>query len=148
LYSSSGEIEFRANEDVSVRLAAPNAHLLRDVQRLLLNFGIVSHLDRRQIDVSGGAGDVLVIRDDNIYRFKAEIGPLRRPLNGLLDLSMRLSEGRVMGPSPRRPLARETFWARFEALTPDGEEMVYDLTEPLTHSFVANGLVVHNCGEQ
>jgi ribonucleoside-diphosphate reductase alpha chain len=27
-------------------------------------------------------------------------------------------------------------------------EMVYDVTEPLTHSFVANGLVIHNCGEQ
>ena len=29
-----------------------------------------------------------------------------------------------------------------------GIEPVYDLTEPLTHSFVANGIVVHNCGEQ
>src|SRR5258707_9486167 len=26
--------------------------------------------------------------------------------------------------------------------------MVYDLTEPVAHQFVANGLVVHNCGEQ
>ncbi len=34
------------------------------------------------------------------------------------------------------------------SLTPDGEEMVYDLTEPNAHLFVANGLVVHNCGEQ
>ena len=25
---------------------------------------------------------------------------------------------------------------------------MFDLTEPLTHSFVANGVVVHNCGEQ
>ena len=33
-------------------------------------------------------------------------------------------------------------------MTPDGHEAVYDLTEPDTHSFVANGLVVHNCGEQ
>src|SRR3989338_1736369 len=26
-------------------------------------------------------------------------------------------------------------------------EDVYDITEPLTHSFIANGIVVHNCGE-
>jgi len=26
--------------------------------------------------------------------------------------------------------------------------MVYDLHQPDTHSFIANGLVVHNCGEQ
>ncbi len=29
-----------------------------------------------------------------------------------------------------------------------GEESVWDLTEPETHHFVANGFVVHNCGEQ
>jgi len=34
------------------------------------------------------------------------------------------------------------------SLTPDGEEMVYDLTEPRAQRFVANGIVVHNCGEQ
>ena len=38
--------------------------------------------------------------------------------------------------------------ATFESLTPDGEEMVYDLSEPVAHQFVANGLVAHNCGEQ
>src|SRR5579863_5499441 len=43
---------------------------------------------------------------------------------------------------------REDFLATFESLTPDGEEMVYDLSEPEAHQFVANGLVVHNCGEQ
>ena len=35
-----------------------------------------------------------------------------------------------------------------ESITPDGEEEVFDLTEPLTSSFVANGAVIHNCGEQ
>jgi ribonucleotide reductase alpha subunit len=28
------------------------------------------------------------------------------------------------------------------------KENVYDLSEPVTHSYVANGVVVHNCGEQ
>ena len=43
---------------------------------------------------------------------------------------------------------RETFACRFKALEPAGIEPVFDLKEPLTHSFVANGFVVHNCGEQ
>ncbi len=34
--------------------------------------------------------------------------------------------------------------SRFDPL---GEEPVYDLTEPATHHFVANGIVVHNCSE-
>ncbi len=36
---------------------------------------------------------------------------------------------------------------RVASLTPCGEEDVFDLTEPVTHHFVANGLVVHNCSE-
>jgi ribonucleoside-diphosphate reductase alpha chain len=33
------------------------------------------------------------------------------------------------------------------SLDPLGEEEVFDLTEPVTSHFVANGLVVHNCSE-
>ncbi len=29
----------------------------------------------------------------------------------------------------------------------NGLEDVYDITEPMTHSFIANGIIVHNCGE-
>ncbi len=32
-------------------------------------------------------------------------------------------------------------------LTPLGKQQVYDLTEPVTSSFIANGLTVHNCSE-
>lgn len=32
-------------------------------------------------------------------------------------------------------------------MEPAGEAPVYDLTEPVTHSLIANGLVAHNCGE-
>lgn len=31
---------------------------------------------------------------------------------------------------------------------PDGHEEVYDCTIPITHRFSANGVIVHNCGEQ
>jgi len=34
------------------------------------------------------------------------------------------------------------------AVEPDGVEPVYDLHQPDTHSFMPNGFVVHNCGEQ
>src|SRR3990172_5472780 len=33
------------------------------------------------------------------------------------------------------------------SIEPVGEEDVFDLTEPATRHFVANGLVVHNCSE-
>jgi ribonucleoside-diphosphate reductase alpha chain len=36
---------------------------------------------------------------------------------------------------------------RVASLNPLGQRQVFDLTEPLTHSFIANGLTVHNCSE-
>lgn len=36
----------------------------------------------------------------------------------------------------------------FESIEYVGEEDVYDITEGVNHLFVANGIVVHNCGEQ
>ncbi|MGD0541342.1 MAG: hypothetical protein ABSB33_07485, partial [Tepidisphaeraceae bacterium] len=36
---------------------------------------------------------------------------------------------------------------RVQSLTRQGRRQVFDLTEPVTHSFIANGLVVHNCSE-
>jgi ribonucleoside-diphosphate reductase alpha chain len=49
---------------------------------------------------------------------------------------------------PRDRLAELVGWATVESLVPDGNELVYDLTEPTTSHFLANGLCVHNCGEQ
>jgi ribonucleoside-diphosphate reductase alpha chain len=36
---------------------------------------------------------------------------------------------------------------RVASLTPTGRQQVFDLTEPVTSSFVANGITVHNCSE-
>ncbi|NPA91750.1 MAG: hypothetical protein GXO55_09945, partial [Chloroflexi bacterium] len=43
---------------------------------------------------------------------------------------------------------RERFEDVVEAVEDAGTADVYDLTEPETHSLIANGLVCHNCGEQ
>src|SRR4030095_15539595 len=36
---------------------------------------------------------------------------------------------------------------RVATLSPLGRQQVFDLTEPVTSSFVANGITVHNCSE-
>ncbi|MDP4007274.1 MAG: intein-containing adenosylcobalamin-dependent ribonucleoside-diphosphate reductase, partial [bacterium] len=42
----------------------------------------------------------------------------------------------------------ERFEDRVKEIAYVGRKKVYDLTESLTHSFIANGIVVSNCGEQ
>ncbi|HUS30829.1 MAG TPA: ribonucleotide reductase N-terminal alpha domain-containing protein [Kofleriaceae bacterium] len=39
-------------------------------------------------------------------------------------------------------------WATFRGLEPLGDAPVFDLTEPTTSHFFADGVLVHNCGEQ
>lgn len=42
----------------------------------------------------------------------------------------------------------DIYWDRVDAITPAGEEPVYDLTVPQHHNFVAGNLIVHNSIEQ
>lgn len=150
LFSADGHVSGTVAKGVSVRLTSVSVALLQDVQRMLLNFGIASRLYQerhaaRTVEFNGVASECqadhdLVISRDNVLRFAEEIGFLTKAKNNAL--VQRLASYGARGSY------RESFTARFASLVPAGEEMVYDLTEPLTHSFIGNGFVVHNCGEQ
>jgi len=154
LFTADGGVQGTLEKGVSVRLSSSHRSLLTDVQRLLMNFGIASKIynERRSAgvqDLPDGHGGLkayevaaqheLVIGKDNLVRFQGEIGFLREDKNRTLEQHL---EGYTRGPY------HERFEATVESIEYDGHETVYDLTEPDTHSFVANGLVVHNCGEQ
>nr|WP_136689004.1 LAGLIDADG family homing endonuclease [Halorhabdus amylolytica] len=154
LFSADGSVQGDVEKGVSVRLASVDAGFLTDVQRLLLNFGIASKVyeDRKEpgtVELPDGTGDTaeyetegfheLVVVKDNLVRFAEEVGFLLDSKDETL--AERLAE------YDRGPYS-ERFEATVESVEFDGHEAVYDLTEPDTHSFIANGLVCHNCGEQ
>jgi ribonucleoside-diphosphate reductase alpha chain len=155
LFSSDGTVLDNADKGVSVRLWSVHDTLLEGVQRLLLNFGIASRIYKNRKfagyksmpDGRGGektyytqAGHELVISRNNLLRFEQEIGFLQRTKTEKLATAL-TSYGK------RGPYS-ESFLATVTSVAPIGVEAVYDLVEPLTHSFIANGIVVHNCGEQ
>ena len=154
LFTADGSVQGTVEKGVSVRLTSTNVELLKDVQRLLVNFGIFSKLyeDRHETgvqDMPDGAGGTatyerqadhdLVISKDALTVFRDEIGFLREDKTGAL---------RERLDSYDRGPYSESFDATVQSIEYDGHEAVYDLTEPDTHSFVANGMVCHNCGEQ
>ncbi|MUW15415.1 ribonucleoside-diphosphate reductase [Halorubrum sp. CBA1125] len=154
LFSADGGVQGNVEKGVSVRLTSTSTDLLKQVQQLLVNFGIFSKIyeERHEAGVhempDGKGGTVeydrqadhdLVISKDNLVRFAEEIG-------FLLDSKQEALDERLANYD-RGPYS-EGFEATVEAVESDGHEAVYDLTEPETSSFVANGLVVHNCGEQ
>ncbi|MEY7849421.1 LAGLIDADG family homing endonuclease [Natrarchaeobius sp. A-rgal3] len=154
LFTADGGVQGNVEKGVSVRLSSSELGLLKDVQKLLLNFGIASKIyqnrrkegTRELPDGNGGtkvydtkAQHDLAITSSHVATFEEEIGFLLDRKND--ELASRLDE------YSRGPY-RGHFEATVESVEHDGHEDVYDLTEPDTHSFVANGLVVHNCGEQ
>jgi ribonucleoside-diphosphate reductase alpha chain len=155
LFTADGSIQGRKEKGYSVRLSQNNLDNLRNVQIMLLNFGIASKIyeNRRREQMrlmpdSDGqpkhyktkANHELVISKENIVKFRDQIGFLleykqNRLVNGIGSLSVR-------GPY------KEHFLARFESLTPLQEEDVFDIVGTPRGGFVGNGIVVHNCGEQ
>ncbi len=154
LFTADGGVQGTKAKGVSIRLAQSDLPVLERVQQMLLNFGIASRIykNRRRAtmkelpDGKGGSREYpcrsqheLVISKENLSQFRQEIGFLDDKKNKKLEAHL--------AAGPRGPY-REHFTATFSELKLEGEEDVYDLTEPLTHSFVASGIVVHNCGEQ
>ncbi len=154
LFTADGSVQGTQEKGFSVRLTSISEHLLEGVQRLLLNFGIAARIykNRREPavrelpDGNGGraayntqAYHDLVISRSNLIAFAKQIGFLTIEKQSKLEMAL---TGLSRGPY------RENFLATFESLTPDGEEMVYDLTEPVNNRFIGNGIVLHNCGEQ
>ena len=154
LFDADGSVQGSQQKGVSVRLASSNRQHLKVAQQMLMHFGINSTIywNRREAEgreLPNGKGGMspywceaqheLVITNDNLTVFAARIGfdaPEKQShLKGLLD-------------SYKRSLNRERFVATVESVTYIGIEPVYDATVDEIHRFGANGITVHNCGEQ
>lgn len=154
LFGADGTIGFVKDKSSYVRLTSKSRLLLTDVQLLLLSLGIKARIYNRsrsprrnlfpayqtaagQIRQYGSDGKLweLEISKDNVLRFLDEI-----------DFLFSRHQTKI------KKLMRKSYYStRFTdevlAVIPLGKEPVYDVTEPETHSFIANGFVVHNCGE-
>ena len=154
LFDADGSVQGNQEKGVSVRLAQSDLPLLQAVQRMLLRLGMACTLypERRPAAVRAlpdGRGGLqhyatrsqheLVLSGDNLRVFAERIGFADT------DKAARL-QAALAGYS--RALNRERFTATVESLTDDGFEDVFDVTVADVHAFDANGLVVHNCGEQ
>ncbi len=154
LFTADGSFQDGGEKGGSVRLAANALSLLEGVQQILANFGISSRIYRNRRTAGYRmmpdanrelksywceAQHELVISKRNMVVFAEEIG-------FLMEYKQRALKA-YLGRGARGTYS-ESFTAHVESVTEDGMEEVFDLTEPLTHSFVGNGIVVHNCGEQ
>ncbi|HWE61037.1 MAG TPA: ribonucleotide reductase N-terminal alpha domain-containing protein, partial [Chloroflexota bacterium] len=154
LFTADGTVGGSTTHGLTVHLASSCLSLLEGVQRVLLNLGVASRIyaERRVAgsstlpDGKGGLRAYTTEAQHELVISKASVGVFAREVSFLPGTKAeRLAAGMR---EYTRGLYRQDFLATFESLVPDGEEPVYDLTEPTNHLFVANGLVMSNCGEQ
>lgn len=155
LFSSDGTVRDNPKTNSSwIALTSKSKKMLQQAQLLLINLGIKSRIfDRSRAPRQGlfpyvskdgtiksyGSDGVLYelgIFGESRERFRELVGFINR------NKKQKLEEIRFKG-------FREQ---RFEDLVVDvrniGEREVFDLTEPITHSMITNGIIIHQCGEQ
>ncbi len=150
LFGADGSVQGSKEKGISIRLASNSSRLLKQVQVLLLQFGIVSKVyeerrkahekmlpdsNRQMKAYACKAQHELVISRESMFRFMRKIGFCIAAKN---EKFARLKPTEIYS---------DDIDLSVKSVERAGVEKVYDLTEPMTHSFSANGLMVHNCGE-
>jgi ribonucleoside-diphosphate reductase alpha chain len=154
LYDADGTISEAQDKGISIRLWQSDLGCLQAVQRMLHRLGIAStiYTNRKHEGIkamTGGkdgyrdyevkTGHELVISQDNLFVFAEIIGfgnsRKQRRLNETLN-------------NYKPALNRERFTANIVEITEMGEQEVFDVQVPEVNAFDANGIYVHNCGEQ
>jgi ribonucleoside-diphosphate reductase alpha chain len=154
LFDTDGSVQGSTDKGVSVRLAQSDLSLLQAAQRMLLRLGVASSiytnrrpaLARLMPDGLGGSRSYdtrpqheLIISGDNLRVYAERIGFADTDKAARLEAAL---------GSYSRALNRERFTATVDSLTATGSEDVYDVAVADVHAFDANGIFVHNCGEQ
>ena len=153
LFTADGTVANYGDKSQYVALDSTSQELLQQVQVLLLSFGIKSKLyaERR-----GGKTEALLPDSNRVPKAYAvqEVHSLRITRSSRVIFEREIGFDEASGKCAKLRNLNATFLTYADtmrdevvSITPAGTADVYDLTEGVTHHFVANGLVVHNCSE-
>ncbi|MBI2034920.1 MAG: Gfo/Idh/MocA family oxidoreductase, partial [Candidatus Levybacteria bacterium] len=154
LFTADGTVNFKKGRNAYVRLTSKSKLLLQGVQLLLLNLGIYSKIYDRSRDSRMG-----------MFPYKNKSGQLKTyTLDGVLfELSIAkqsvmkfLSAVGFLSDRHQDKISKfstQDFYAdkfvdTVSEIKPFGRQRVYDLTEEKSLTFITNGIVSLDCGEQ
>ncbi len=156
IFSADGTVEKGCRR---IKLVNKSKDLLQQIQLILLQLGMLSTLrcGRRK-----GYRGVVYTTADGVQKVSADNGSYSLCVQSLSYKLFHQMIGFPLSPLKEqrleewnaKPLPNYTaltinsrFTAQVNNVEEYGEEPVYDLHVPLTHSFIANGCITHNCGE-
>jgi len=153
LFQADGTVNVSSNsQSCSIRLASSYPELLKDVQKLLANFGVFCRIRARRKagtrmlpDGKGGsrsyeckADHELIIDGESREAFMNEIG-------FLMDYKNDKYRNWV---ADKKLVKTQRFTSKVKEIVYAGREAVYDTTQPDHNTVIFNGLVTGQCGEQ
>ncbi len=154
LFTADGTVANYGEKSQYVALDSVSLGMLRQVQLLLLSFGIKAKVyeNRRALgqmmtsmpDGKGGQREYPVLQMHSLRISRSSRLAFEKEI-GFLSGSLKAAKLSTLNQGVSAYADRLT--DRVASLSFAGVEDVFDLTEPTTHHFVANGIVVHNCSE-
>ncbi len=135
-----------------IRLTSKSKQLLKEVQLLLLNGGMLSTIYARHREPQKKFVYTTVAGEEKEYTTDGKLWELQ-VVSGSLQCFVK--EIGFLGDKHKERVAvfltkrvyKENFYDTIKEILPQGKQEVYDLAEPRTHSFIGNGIVISNCGE-
>lgn len=153
LFTTDGTVANYGGKSQYISFDSSSLTLVQQVQQLLLQFGIKSKLYRNR---RGGTASTLMPDGKGGLREYpvTETHALRISRTGRRTFEQEIGFHPASHKARQLKAVNDTVACyqehlkdAFAELVPLGSAPVYDLTEPVTHHFVANGMLVHNCSE-
>ena len=154
LFGADGCVSRSSGDNASryVGLGSTSQTLVKDAQRILNAFGIRGRIYRitkpedESLNYTREDGTTVQYTSRETYDLRITGSDMERfaeTIGFSIPWKNRVLEN-LLGSTKRYGTKRETHIASRED---DGQEIVYNLTEPLHHSYIVDGVVVANCSE-
>ena len=138
LFSADGAImDNPSGTEKQVMLASSSPDLVRSVQLLLSDIGITSRITWHHPKGRKNPQAQVHVYNQQARKFLRLVG---FPCSADKDAKAQEVLGTSFKGALKNPRA-----PRIASIEPAGFEMVYDITEPITHSVIAEGMIAHNC---
>ena len=135
LFAIQGWAYQHHQNQVQVGMSCVSEKQIRQIQHLLLRFGIIVSITKRQLQNS--PWQLELVEENSIQIFSKQIGIL-----GLETILFEIQK--TISKTPSQAETGEIYWDEVKTIETIGLKPVYDLTISDTHNFVANDICVHN----
>ena len=138
LFTCDGSVEASGR----VSYSSTSVRMVREIQHLLLRFGIVSVMRERRLHGEPYGAEILIASKANVLAYLDQIGFIGE--KAVRAEAVRQALYQVRGAETQLDRVGPILFDRVVGIEPTVVEPVYDLTIDESHNFVANDFIVHN----